>query len=284
MLKIWIVGADGMLGGELTERLSNNSEINILATTINDIDITVYNDVISKAKEFKPDYIINCAAYTNVDGCETNVELAFDVNSKAVQNLADAANIIDAVIIHISTDYVFDGTLDISKSYTEDMPVNPVSVYGKSKLAGENAIQTANKFYILRTAWMYGKGNNFVRTMLNLANTKSEINVVGDQNGSPTSATTLCEIIERFLIIKPEFGIYHSSNEGFTTWAEFAKLIFKISNKNVKVNSVTSEEYPSPTKRPKNSKLSKGKLNSIGIFPKNYKNALEEYLKVEEIV
>ena len=230
-----------------------------------------------------PYYIINCAAYTNVDGCETNFEVANLVNGIAVGNIAKGANFVNARLIQISTDYVFDGELPVEEAYTEDMSTGPVSAYGKTKLLGEQMAKKADKYYILRTAWLYGKGNNFVRTMINLSKTKDSLSVVADQHGSPTSVTTLCEIIEQIMIKEPESGIYHSTNEGFTTWYEFAKKIFEICNIKTPVNPVTSDEFPTPTKRPHNSKLYKKKLNSIGIYPKNYIEALEEYLKGENI-
>ncbi len=280
MEKIFLIGQDGMLGGELYERLIKLNKYEVTPTTIETLDICNKDAVINKAKEIMPKYIINCAAYTNVDGCETNFTLANNVNGVAVGNIAEAAKAVGATLIQISTDYVFDGELDVNLAYTEDMETGPVSAYGKTKLLGEENAKKAEKYYILRTAWLYGyNGKNFVKTMLNLAETKDEINVVCDQNGSPTSTTVLCEIIEKILEINPEYGIYHSTNEGFTTWYQFAKDIFEIAGKNVKVNPVTSDEYPTPTKRPKNSKLSKEKLHSIGIYPKDYKESLKDYLK-----
>lgn len=280
MEKVFLIGQDGMLGGELYERLEKTKKYELTGTTIETLDICDKEAVINKAKEIMPKYIINCAAYTNVDGCETNFELANKVNGLAVENIAEAAKQTGAVLIQISTDYVFDGELDISSAYTEDMEPCPISAYGRTKLLGEENAKKAGKYYILRTAWLYGKGGkNFVKTMLRLAEEKDELNVVCDQNGSPTSTTTLCEIIEKIMEINPEYGIYHSTNEGFTTWNGFARDIFEIAGISIKVNEVTSDQYPTPTKRPKNSKLSKDKLHSIGIYPKDYKEALKDYLK-----
>ena len=279
--KILVVGQDGMLGGELYSRLCNIDGYEVFKTTIETLDICKEEEVLKKVLEISPNCIINCAAYTNVDGCETNFELANSVNGEAVLNLANAANKVDATLIQISTDYVFDGELDVEKSYTEDMLPNPVSAYGKTKLLGEKNAATSNKHYILRTAWLYGQGNNFVRTMLRLAKEKDSLSVVCDQHGSPTSTTTLCEIIEAILQKEPEYGIYHSTNEGFTTWYEFAKKIFEIKGIDIPVNPVTSDMYKTPTKRPNNSKLSKDKLHSVGIYPIDYEVALKEYLKGE---
>lgn len=284
MKKVLLIGADGMLGGELKERLEKKYEV--YGTTIETLDITDKEAVIKKAKEVKPDYIINCAAYTNVDGCEVNKELAMAVNGQAVLNIAEAAKKEGAIFIHVSTDYVFSGNLSIDKYYTEDMEPAPVSSYGKTKLVGEENAKKAEKYYILRTAWLYGiRGKNFVKTMLRLSKDHDIISVVNDQHGSPTSTTTLCSIIEQIMEKKPEYGIYHSTNEGFTTWYDFTKKIFRYANIKTEVRPITSEEYkkmhPESSDRPFNSMLSKEKLKSVGIYPENYEEALKEYLKKE---
>ena len=284
MKKIFLIGADGMLGGELKERLEKKYEVT--GTTIETLDICDKEAVLKKAKEINPDFIINCAAYTNVDGCEVNYDLANKVNGLAVENIAEAAKETDSKFIHISTDYVFDGKLDVDKVYTEDMPTGPVSAYGKTKLLGEQNAAKAGKYYILRTAWLYGLGGkNFVKTMLKLSENHDTLNVVCDQHGSPTSTTTLCEIIEQVIEKEPEYGVYHSTNEGFTTWYDFTKKIFELANKSTIVNPVTSEQYkemnPASSDRPKNSQLSKHKLESIGIVPSNWEDALANYLKEE---
>lgn len=281
MKKVLVIGQDGMLGGELYLRLKNNPNYEVYKTTIETLDICNEEAVRNEITKINPYFVINCAAYTNVDGCETHFELANSVNGMAVLNIAKAVKEVNATFIQISTDYVFDGELEVDKAYTEDMLPNPVSAYGKTKFLGEENAKVAEKYYILRTAWLYGQGNNFVRTMLKLSKTHDSLNVVCDQHGSPTCTTTLCEIIEQILEKEPEYGIYHSTNEGFTTWYEFAKDIFKIKGIDITVNPVTSEEYPTPTKRPHNSKLSKEKLHSIGIYPSNYLDVLKEYLKGE---
>ena len=284
MKKVLLIGADGMLGGELKERLEKKYEVT--GTTIETLDITDRQAVLSKAKEINPDYVINCAAYTNVDGCEVNYDLANTVNGLAVENISAAAKENDSIFIHISTDYVFDGKLDIDKIYTEDMEPGPISAYGKTKLLGEENAAKAEKYYILRTAWLYGLGGkNFVKTMLKLSENHDSLNVVCDQHGSPTSTTTLCKIIEEIMEKQPEYGVYHSTNEGFTTWYEFTKKNFEIAGKSTVVNPVTSEEYkvlnPASTDRPKNSMLSKEKLKSVGIIPAKWEEALKDYLKEE---
>lgn len=281
MKKILVIGADGMLGSELSQRLKKDNDYEVYTTTIETLDICDKEAVIKKVEEIKPVFIINCAAYTNVDACETHEELCTKINGYAVENIAEAANLVDATLLHISTDYVFDGKLPVTQAYTEDMSTGPVSAYGRSKLIGENNCKKAKKYYIFRTAWLYGQGKNFVRTMLKLAETHDTLKVVSDQHGSPTHTTTLCKIIEQVLKKEPEYGIYHSTNEGFTTWYDFAKNIFEIAGVKVNVLPVSSEEYPSPTKRPNNSKLSKEKLHSIDIYPESYLDELKSYLKEE---
>ena len=284
MKKVLLIGSDGMLGGELKERIEKEYEV--YDTTIETLDICNEEAVMKKAEEVKPYFIINCAAFTNVDGCETNFELANKVNGLALANIAKAAKATDATLIHISTDYVFPGDLDVQKAYTEDMMPGPVTAYGKTKLLGEQNAAKAEKYYILRTAWLYGlKGKNFVKTMLRLSADRDEVTVVCDQHGSPTSTTSLCKIIEAIMEKEPEYGIYHSTNEGFTTWADFTKKIYEIAGIKTKVKPITSEEYkamfPASSDRPKNSKLSKDKLHSIGIYPDKYEDALRDYLKEE---
>lgn len=284
MEKVFLIGADGMLGGELRERLEKKYEVT--GTTIQTLDITDHDAVIKMAKEINPDIIINCAAYTNVDGCEVNYDLANNVNGLALANIAEAAKETDSVLLHISTDYVFDGKMDVEKIYTEDMEPNPISAYGKTKLLGEQNAAKAEKYYILRTAWLYGLGGkNFVKTMLKLSETHDELKVVCDQHGSPTSTTTLCEIIEQVLEKRPAYGVYHSTNEGFTTWYDFTCKIMELAGRSTKVLPVTSEQYkemnPASSDRPKNSQLSKEKLKSVGIVPSKWEDALANYLKEE---
>ena len=284
MKKVLLIGADGMLGGELRERLEKIYDVT--GTTLQTLDITDKEAVLAKVREIKPYFIVNCAAYTNVDGCEVNQELAMAVNGNAVENIAEAAQEQDATFIHISTDYVFAGDMPVDKIYSEDMEPNPVSAYGRTKLVGEENAAKAGKHYILRTAWLYGLGGkNFVKTMLRLSQDRDELTVVDDQHGSPTSTTTLCKIIEGIMEKEPEYGVYHSTNEGFTTWCKFTRKIFELANISTNVKAITSQEYkemyPQSSDRPKNSQLSKEKLKNIGIVPDEWEKALEEYLKEE---
>jgi dTDP-4-dehydrorhamnose reductase len=284
MKKVLLIGADGMLGGELEERLCKKYLVH--GTTIDTMDITDKDQVIKKAKEVEPYFIINCAAFTNVDACEVKEDLALAVNGTALENIAEAANEVGATLIHISTDYVFPGNLDLDKAYTEDMEPGPKSAYGRTKLVGEQNASKANKYYILRTAWLYGvRGKNFVKTMLKASKTRDEVQVVNDQNGSPTTTTTLCSIIEQIMEKEPEYGVYHSTNEGFTNWCDFTKKIYELAGITTHVKGITSEEYkemnPASSDRPKNSKLSKEKLKSIGVEIPKWEDALADYLKEE---
>ena len=198
------------------------------------------------------------------------------------KNLAIVANEENVTLIHISTDYVFGGTKPLEEEYTEMEEKNPESAYGITKLEGEQAIiDSCFQYYIFRTAWLYGDGNNFVRTMLKLGKEKEEINVVDDQHGSPTYAVDLASIIHQAIQKQIPYGIYHATNIGYTTWYEFTKQIFEKANYSCKVNPVTTEEFVSAAKRPKNSKLSKEKLLKEGIEIPTYEDALNRYLKQE---
>ena len=284
-MKILITGANGMLAKSVREKLSEGNKL--ICTDVNELDITDESAVLKKVEEIKPEYIINCAAYTAVDKAEDVYDLADKINADGPGNLAKAAKEVDAVLIHISTDYVFNGDLDLSKSYVETDQVGPVTVYGKTKLHGEEEVQkNTDKFYIFRTAWLYGDGNNFVRTMLKLGTTKDEINVVSDQHGSPTYAEDLANIIKQAIDKKIPYGIYHTTNQGFTTWYEFTKKIFELANISCKVNPVTTEKYieimkVKQAKRPFNSKLSKEKILSQGVEIPTWEEGLKRYLDIE---
>ncbi len=278
-MKILITGANGMLAKAVKEKFANET---LILTDSNELDITVEKSVMEKVKEINPEYVINCAAYTAVDKAEEDKELSKKVNSLGVENLAKACRNTGATLIHVSTDYVFDGELDINKVYREDDKTGPVTVYGITKLSGEQKlIENCDKYYIFRTAWLYGEGNNFVRTMLKLGSEKEEINVVSDQHGSPTYTEDLANIIYQAIEKKIPYGIYHATNQGYTTWYDFTKEIFKKANCNCRVNPVTSEQFVRPAKRPKNSMLSKDKLLVQGIEIPMWINALDRYLKKE---
>lgn len=283
-MKILITGANGMLAKSVREKLKENE---LICTDVEDLDITNLQSVLKYVKEVKPEYIINCAAYTAVDKAETAGEIVEKINANGPENLAKAAKENDAVLVHISTDYVFGGDLDLEKVYKEDDRKSPVTAYGLTKLHGEEKIkQNTDKYYIFRTAWLYGDGNNFVRTMLKLGETKDEISVVCDQHGSPTYAEDLANIIAQAIEKKIPYGIYHATNQGYTTWYDFTKAIFEYTGTVCKVNPVTTEKYIemmqiTQAKRPRNSKLSKEKLLAQGVDIPQWEDALKRYL-IEE--
>ena len=283
-MKILITGANGMLAKSVKERLEGNE---LICTDVAELDITNEENVLKKVSEIKPEYIINCAAYTAVDKAETAGEIVEKINADGPRNLAKAAKKNDCVLVHISTDYVFGGDLDVEKDYKEDDPKAPVTAYGITKLHGEEAIEeNTDKYYIFRTAWLYGDGNNFVRTMLKLGETKDEISVVNDQHGSPTYAEDLANIIAEAIEKKIPYGVYHATNEGYTTWYDFTKAIFEYAGIICRVNPVSTEEYIkmmkiTQAKRPKNSQLSKQKLREQNIEVPEWEDALKRYLKEE---
>lgn len=271
-----------MLAQSVKAKFEKENEL--ILTDSKELDITNKQNVLSKIKELKPELIINCAAYTNVDGAEENEELCKRVNGDGPKNLALGAKEVDATLVHISTDYVFGGSKDISEEYSEDDEKSPESVYGKTKLAGEEGIiENTDRFYIFRTAWLYGLGNNFVRTMLNVGRTHDKVTVVSDQHGSPTYCEDLTDIIYQAVTKKIPYGVYNSTNEGYTTWFDFTKEIFKQVGLSTKVNPTSTEEYmknadKTVAKRPLNSKMSKEKLKSAGIVVPDWKDALKRYL------
>ncbi len=284
-MKILITGANGMLGCDLQDVLA---DYELVATGSKDLDITNYDMVVSKFDEFKPDFVINSAAYTAVDDCETHFEDAYNVNATGPKNLAIACNDYNIPLVHISTDYVFNGQKNTS--LVEDDEIGPKSAYGKTKLAGEEFIcENMNKYYILRTAWLYGyHGNNFVKTMLSLSETHDEVTVVYDQVGSPTFTRDLAfairELVEYYENNKEDmskYGIYHLTNSAECSWYEFTKEFYKLANLNTKVKPVTTEEFPRPAPRPNYSVLSNEKWIKAGFKPmRNYKEAVKDYLEM----
>ena len=253
MNNILVTGGNGQLGSELKELANNFAEYNFLFTDVSDLDITDHKAVKIFIESNNITVIINCAAYTAVDQAESESDLADSINHLAVENFAKIAKENNIKLIHVSTDYVFDGTK--FNPYVETDIANPQSVYGQTKLDGELAIQTINpeNSIIIRTSWVYSKyGNNFVKTMLRLSETKDKISVVSDQIGSPTSARDLAKTILTILnnIKNQCIEVYHYSNEGDCSWYDFAKAIFEIKGINVKLNPILTKQYPTPAKRP----------------------------------
>ena len=285
MAKFLITGAKGQVGHCLTEQLTGKAEI--LAVDRDELDITDRDAVFNIVKTFKPDVIINAAAHTAVDRAESEVELSEAINVKGPQYLAEVANEIGAVILHISTDYVFEGTG--TGEYKEDDQTNPQGVYGRTKLEGEIAVQQANpRSIILRTAWVFGEhGHNFVKTMLRLAKDRDSLGIVGDQFGGPTYAgeiaKALIEMSNQILAGKENaFGVYHFTGKPYVSWYEFAKAIFaeaelqNILEKSPLVNSIATSDYPTPAKRPANSRLDLTKIKQVfNIEPSDWQAALK---------
>lgn len=285
---IWVIGYKGMLGSEICRQLAENN-IQFVRTDI-DVDITDFKALLEFARVWSVKWIINCAAYTAVDKAESDIELAKKLNEDGPANIARVADIMGARLIHISTDYVFDGSGDTPR--TEDMPVAPIGVYGVTKAAGEKAVMDNCKdYFILRTAWLYGwAGKNFVYTMIRAMNTHDAVKVVNDQKGTPTFAGDLTkvilEIISRDSMIP--YGIYHVTDIGEITWWDFTNEIKKQgietgwineTGKNCVVNPCTTDEYPTPAKRPAYSVLSKDKIQkALNINLPDWKESLEKFL------
>ena len=286
-MKILITGKDGQVGYALNQQLKNEKSIETVATSRNELDITEQVAVNSFVREFCPDIIINCAAYTAVDQAEQEPILANRINCDGPKHLAIAAKETGAQLIHLSTDYVFDGTS--ATPYTEETEANPQSVYGKTKLAGEKAIaDNLDKHIIIRTAWVFGEhGANFVKTMLRLALDRDELSIVADQLGCPTYAADIAQTLIRIaktISSKPVdvYGIYNYAGVPHTNWYEFAEAIFteavkqNVLPKAPKVNAITTAEYPTPAKRPANSRLECKKIESVfNIQPAYWQNGLK---------
>lgn len=286
---ILVTGANGQLGRAINKLYKDNEEIELYNTdvveteNIHSMNITNIDEVVKTVEAVKPYAIINCAAHTNVDGCEKDVDNAYMINAIGPRNLSIASKKTASKLVHISTDYVFPG--DGTRPYTEfDTPM-PKSIYGKTKLAGEEFVkQFADRYFIIRTAWLYGDGKNFVNTMLRLSETNDEINVVCDQIGSPTSTRVLADIVDN-LIWTENYGLYHGTCEGVCSWADFTEEIFRLSGKNTRVNHITSEEYaklnPASAKRPKYSVLDNYMLKlTTGYTALDWQKAIEEYIKM----
>ncbi|HAR62313.1 MAG TPA: dTDP-4-dehydrorhamnose reductase [Candidatus Margulisbacteria bacterium] len=280
MVKIVIIGSNGMLGSRF---LSDHSKDDyITGIDYPDMDIRNMESIKSLLLEIKPHIVINCAAFTDVDKCEIMKDESYAVNGEGPGNIAKVCNEIDAVLVHFSTDYVFDGLK--KTAYCEDDIPNPLSIYGKSKLVGEmNVRRFCSKYFIIRTAWLYGEnGKNFVRTIVAAADKNPSLKVVADQLGSPTYTKDLVEISKK-LIKTEKYGTYHVTNEGSCSWYEFAGAIFSFLDKQVSVAPCSTDEYPRPASRPKSGILSKSKINSLDIYIRDWKDGLKEYLLNREI-
>ncbi|MCX4350184.1 MAG: dTDP-4-dehydrorhamnose reductase [Lachnospiraceae bacterium] len=248
MKKIIVTGCNGQLGRAVNLEFQNNLEVEFVNTDVGELDITNIDMVMELVREVKPYAIINCAAHTGVDACEDEWDKAYKINTIGPRNLSIAASETGAKMIHVSTDYVFNGKAD--RPYTEFDKPDPQGAYGVTKLAGENMVRDfADRYFILRTAWLYGDGKNFVKTMLRLSENNDKVRVVGDQVGSPTSAKELAAAIDQ-LIFTENYGIFHATCEGSCSWAQFAEEIFKMAGKKTVVEAITTEEFGAKAPRP----------------------------------
>ncbi|MGC9796386.1 dTDP-4-dehydrorhamnose reductase [Fervidobacterium riparium] len=276
-MKVLVTGADGQLGYDVVNELKKRN-IQCYGATIKDFDLTNEKATKEFIENYKPDAIIHCAAYTAVDKAEDERELCYAVNTLGTRYIAEASSKIGTNVMYISTDYVFDGTK--KEPYEVWDKPNPINYYGYTKYMGEEEVKKIlEKYFIVRTSWVFGEnGNNFVKTMLRLGKEGEEIKVVNDQVGSPTYTKGLAKLLAD-MVQTEKYGIYHATNEGYCSWYEFAVEIFRIAEMDVKVIPITSEEYPTKAKRPKNSRLSKRCLDENGFEkPEKWKSALFRFL------
>ncbi len=276
-MKILVTGAKGQLGYDLC-RILTDRQIEHRGVDIADFDITDRSAVFSYLSDYRPDAVIHCSAFTAVDRAEDEAELCTRVNADGPANIAAAAAEIGAKMMYISTDYVFPGTGE--HFYTPDDEPGALSVYGKTKRMGEEAVIAASeRHFIVRISWVFGiNGNNFIKTMLRLAETKTDLNVVCDQIGSPTYTYDLAKLLCD-MIVTEKYGIYHATNEGICSWAEFAEEIMRQGGKSTVIHPIPTSEYPTKASRPLNSRMSKDKLEEAGFarLP-HWKDALTRFL------
>ncbi|MDR0832938.1 MAG: dTDP-4-dehydrorhamnose reductase [Candidatus Symbiothrix sp.] len=282
MKHVLITGANGQLGSELRDLLGQQSEFQFIGTDVDTLDLTNKEQIGQFLTEHNIDYVVNCAAYTAVDKAEDDVALCYKINRDAVQNLGEAAHAHKARVIHVSTDYVFDG--QAHTPYKETDAVNPQSVYGKSKLAGEQVLLKAcPESIVIRTAWLYSAyGTNFVKTMRRLAAERDTLNVVCDQTGTPTYAADLAQAIVSIIAFSEReqtfpAGIYHYSNEGVTTWYDFTRKIVELAGLDCDIKPIPTSEYPTKAARPMYSVLDKSKIKkTFGLVVPKWEESLEK--------
>lgn len=277
-MKILVTGAQGQLGYDVCKVLRDRC-VEHKGVDFEDFDIAQDDETRAYIAAYRPDAVIHCAAWTAVDRAEDEPDKVFAINAGGTKNIAMACKEIGAKMLYISTDYVFPGTGD--RPYEPDDPTGPLNVYGKSKLAGEQAVQeTLDRYFIVRISWAFGKnGNNFVKTMLRLSETRHAVDVVCDQIGSPTYTADLAKLLCD-LVTTEKYGIYHAANEGDCSWAEFAEEIFRKSGRDVIVHHIPTSEYPTRAIRPLNSRMSKAKIEEMGFsrLP-SWQDALERVLR-----
>ena len=278
MKKIIVTGCNGQLGRAINQEYEGSHEFRMVNTDVEELDITSIDNVMEFVRDVNPYAIINCAAHTNVDACEEQWDSAYRINAIGPRNLAIAARETGAKIVHVSTDYVFSG--DGTRPYVEFDATNPNSAYGTTKLAGEQFVKEfADNYFIIRTAWLYGDGKNFAKTMLRLAETNETVRVVGDQFGTPTSARELARAI-KFLVPTENYGLFHGTCEGSCSWAEFAAEIFNMAGLDTVVEAITSAEYNAKANRPSYSVLDNYMLRLTSDYRfADWQDALAEYMK-----
>lgn len=274
-MKILVTGAQGMLGQDLCPILEDEG-FEVVETDHAEMDVTDSSAVDKIIKKESPDFVLHCAAYTNVDKAEVDLETALSINEKGTDNVAKICAKLDIPILYISTDYVFDGTS--KKPYLPEDKANPINNYGLTKLKGEEAVKrNCSKYYILRTSWLYGHhGKNFVETMIELSQKMPELRIVDDQKGCPTWTVALCDAIVQLIDEEFEYGIYHACGSGQTTWYGFANEIFKLCNIKTNTIPVTTEEFPRPAKRP-----SYSVMDNNGLCP-DWKISLKNYIELRD--
>jgi dTDP-4-dehydrorhamnose reductase len=279
---VLVTGSNGQLGQSLQYIAKNHPEIHFVFCNSSDLDISSKNSCEQVFSKFKPNYCINTAAYTAVDKAETEAEKAYLINVIGARNLAELCQFYQTTLLHVSTDFVFDGTKTFP--YTEEDIPNPTGVYGQTKLNGELEVQNkCDNYFIVRTSWVYSQfGNNFMKTMLRLAHERDSISVVDDQIGTPTNAVDLANALLSIILFSQKnsetkkYGIYNFSNEGQCSWFDFAKMIFKINNISLNLQSIPTSSYPTPAKRPSYSVLDKAKIMlDFGIEIKNWEDSLK---------
>ncbi len=279
MMRILVTGVKGQLGHDVVNELTKRGHTPI-GVDVEEMDITDAAAVEQEMKKEPLDAVIHCAAYTAVDPAEDNREVCMRVNAEGTRNIARVCRELDIKMVYISTDYVFDG--EGERPWEPDDARNPLNVYGESKYQGELAVEEyLDKYFIVRIAWVFGvNGKNFIKTMLRLAKDHKEINVVNDQTGSPTYTYDLAVLLAD-MVETEKYGRYHATNEGLCTWYEFAKEIFAQAGVDVKVNPVSSEEFPAKARRPHNSRMDKSRLtqNGFKLLP-SWQDALKRYLEV----
>jgi len=275
--KTIVFGAAGQLGQCLKRVVEDNSLDGYIFADSKEGDILNVDAIEALFKKYNPTHCVNCAAYTAVDKAESDEQTAFAINKTGAENLADMCNAYDVVLIHISTDFVFGG--DADRPLNELSATNPMSIYGQSKLAGEQVIPTVlNNYFILRTGWLYSEyGNNFVKTILRIGKERGEIKVINDQTGTPTYAMDLAEAITQIIASgSNKYGLYHYANEGIATWFDFAVAIHQMAGTGVTVLSIPTSEYPTPAKRPIYSVMDKSKIKqALNITIPDWKDSLK---------